>query len=256
MEHFKGGAGRGGDFVDLFFGGRPCDHAATISSSSELKVPQIQFIDSGWIFLLCVQRQVPTVHTVQFSVEIPQVPLKDWFLTRPLSCNARCIYGCQVRGHLCRGAEAVSLGPVQKTIDIVQLQFIDKVFDVCCAGPASSGAVCDETVELPQLQPVEHGHCRCMPVVCNDRCLVVQECGKLRRLRSCSTSDNVVDVPVGAVHRRFGRPFGHAATVATVEVPQIQLSPESVDIPVRNRDGYSTLSSGGYGGDEGFLCFF
>ena len=33
--------------------------------------------------------------------------------------------------------------------------------------------------------------------------------------------------------RRFcGRPCGHAATVATVEVPQIQLSPETVDIPV------------------------
>ena len=32
---------------------------------------------------------------------------------------------------------------------------IDKVIDVFCAGPASSGAVCEETVELPQLQPVE-----------------------------------------------------------------------------------------------------
>ena len=48
----------------------------------------------------------------------------------------------------------VPLGPVQKTIEILQLQFIDKVFDVCCAGPAISGAVCEETVELPQLQPV------------------------------------------------------------------------------------------------------
>ena len=46
---------------------------------------------------------------------------------------------CQSRRHLCRGADAVSLGPtVQKTIEILQLQFIDKVFDVCCAGPASS----------------------------------------------------------------------------------------------------------------------
>ena len=69
------GAGRG-DFVDFFFGCvRPCDHAATISSSIVLKVPQIQFIDSGWIFLLCVQKQVPTVQTVQMTVEILQVPL-------------------------------------------------------------------------------------------------------------------------------------------------------------------------------------
>ena len=29
------------------------------------------------------------------------------------------------------------------------------MIDVFCAGPASSGAVCEETVELPQLQPVE-----------------------------------------------------------------------------------------------------
>ena len=43
---WRGGAG---GVVDLFFSCvRPCDHAATISSNS---VPQIQFIDSGWIFL-------------------------------------------------------------------------------------------------------------------------------------------------------------------------------------------------------------
>ena len=34
-----------------------------------------------------------------------------------------------------------------------QLQFIDKV-------SSKSGAVGEETVELPQLQPIEHGHCR------------------------------------------------------------------------------------------------
>ena len=56
---------------------------------------------------------------------------------------------------------------VQKTIEIHQLQFID-------TGPASSGAVGEETVELPQLQPVQHGNCCCMPVVCNDRWRVVQ----------------------------------------------------------------------------------
>ena len=70
-------------------------------------------------------------------------------------------FACQDCRHLCRGAEAVSLGPCQKTLEILQLQFIDKVFDVCCAGPASSGAVGEETVELPQVQPVEHGHYSC-----------------------------------------------------------------------------------------------
>ena len=43
---------------------------------------------------------------------------------------------------------------VQMTIEILQLQFIDKVVDFCCAGPARSGADGEETVELPQLQPV------------------------------------------------------------------------------------------------------
>ena len=96
------------------------------------------------------------------------------------------------------------------------------MIDVCCAGPASSCAVCEETVEIPQPQPVSSlDKIVDMPVVFNDICLV-SECRKLRRSRSCSTTDKVVDVPVGAVHRRFGRPCDHAATVATMEVPQIQ----------------------------------
>ena len=40
-----------------------------------------------------------------------------------------------VRRHFCRGAEADSHGPVQETIDILQLQYTDKVIDVFCAGP-------------------------------------------------------------------------------------------------------------------------
>ena len=39
------------------------------------------------------------------------------------------------------------------TIEILQLQYIDQVVEVCCAGPASSCAVV-ETVEIPQLQLV------------------------------------------------------------------------------------------------------
>ena len=46
----------------------------------------MQFIDSGWLFLLCGQRRILTVQTVQPIVEFPQVPLLDWFLTGPL-CN-------------------------------------------------------------------------------------------------------------------------------------------------------------------------
>ena len=54
-------------------------------------------------------------------------------------------------------------------IEILQLQYNDKMFDVRCAGPASSGSGRENTVEFPQLQPrldlVVH-----TPVVCNDRC--------------------------------------------------------------------------------------
>ena len=68
-----------------------------------------------------------------------------------------------------------------------------------------------------------------MPVV---QQMLVSECRKLQWSRSCRTSNKVIDVPDDAVHRRFSRLCDHAATVATVEVPQIQLSPVIVDIPV------------------------
>ena len=57
---------------------------------------------------------------------------------------------------------------------ILHLQYIDKVINVGCAGPAnSSGSVVEETAELPQLQLVElwtgRSHARCvqrlMPMV-------------------------------------------------------------------------------------------
>ena len=76
------------------------------------RCPQIQFIDSGWTFLFCVQRRVPTVQTVQMTVEILQVLLLDRLLTCPLLCNVTCtVLGCQGRRHSCRGADADSYGP-------------------------------------------------------------------------------------------------------------------------------------------------
>ena len=126
-------------------------------------------------------------------VEIPQVPLLDRFLDMPVSVRRWCtVPGRQGRRHFCRGAEAVSLGPsVQKSIEILQLQFIDKVFDVCCAGPAgSSGAVGEETVEIPQLQLAAAWTLSLTcPSLCNDRWLVVQ------------SSENC-EGPAVAVHER------------------------------------------------------
>ena len=43
----------------------PADIQRQVPAVLGLEVPQIQFIDSGWTFLLCLQRRVPTVQTVQ-----------------------------------------------------------------------------------------------------------------------------------------------------------------------------------------------
>ena len=43
---------------------------------------------------------------------------------------------------------------IPMVVEFLQLQYIDKMFDVRCAGPASSGSGRENTVEFPQLQPV------------------------------------------------------------------------------------------------------
>ena len=71
------------------------------------------------------------MRTAQQTVEFLQVPFLDWLLACPLLCNARStVHGRQGHRHPCRGADAVSLGPIQKTFEILQVQIIDKVFDV------------------------------------------------------------------------------------------------------------------------------
>ena len=81
----------GGDFLEQLFGGRPC-----FQLCFHLKVPPIQFIDSGWIFL----RRDSSGAALGLVLDMPVVVLRQV----PF-------YGCQGRRHLCRGAEAVSLGP-------------------------------------------------------------------------------------------------------------------------------------------------
>ena len=72
------------------------------------------------------------------------------------------------------------------------MQYIDKVVDFFCAGPACLACRRGETAELPQLQLVELKTGCCMPVVCNDRCRMV---------------DDVAQFIDG-----FGRPCDHAET--------------------------------------------
>ena len=43
---------------------------------------------------------------------------------------------------------------IPMVVEFLQLQYIDKMFDVRCAGPESSGSGREKTVEFPQLQPV------------------------------------------------------------------------------------------------------
>ena len=54
-----------------------------------------------------------------------------------------------VRRHLCRGAEANSHGPVQETIEILPLQYIDKVIDVLVVPVQCPSAGVEKTAELP-----------------------------------------------------------------------------------------------------------
>ena len=70
------------------------------------------------------------------------------------------------RRHPCRGANAVSLGPEipQKTIEILTLQYIDKVTDVVQVLQSSS-AVVEETADLPQLRRFAWTLALHMPVV-------------------------------------------------------------------------------------------
>ena len=94
-----------------------------------------------------------------------------------------------------RGAEAVSFG--SETIEILHLQFIDMVSDVCCAGPAISGADWEKTAAIPQLQLVVALRCCDVPVVCNNSLVVrVQETAMSR---SCYSRG--VELIVASCHR-------------------------------------------------------
>ena len=95
-------------------------------------------------------------------------------LDMPVIVQRRCaVRGRQGRRHLCHGADADSFGPsIQKLMEILQLQFIDKVVDVCCAG----AKVFAWTLSLH------------MPLVVQRQLPGGSDGSKLRRSRSCSPS--------------------------------------------------------------------
>ena len=57
----------------------------------------------------------------------------------------------QGRRHPCRGADADILGPF--CIVILQVQYINKVVDVCCAGPAVLECRCGGDSRAPTVAP-------------------------------------------------------------------------------------------------------
>ena len=170
---------------------------------------------------------------MQMTVEILQVLLLHRFLTCPLWCNVMHSSCVQVVD-ICGGADADSFGPsLQKIIEILQLQFIDKVVDVC------SCAVVEETAELPQLRRFAWTLALHMPVVVQRQLPGGSDGRKLRRSRSCSTSsrdrcpccagssgfvkslDKVVDMPVivndsGVAHSRGASDSVHRQTPWTL----------------------------------------
>ena len=99
-----------------------------------------------------MQTPIPMVLTVWQTIEIPQLLLCK-VVDIPVVLVVRVpqvVYIPVVTQRL-----IFMVQPVQQTIEISQLQF-DKIIDVpVCASCRFSGAGCEETVELPQLQLVE-----------------------------------------------------------------------------------------------------
>ena len=141
-------------------------------------------------------------------------------LRRPLLYNNRClgydsaencgqsaVAACRLFGpgrrHLCRGAETNSYGLVHETIEILQLQYTDKVIVVPVVPVQVPSAGVEKTAELPRSSW--------------KRWLT---CPWVQRQVPMTHFNKVVDVPV----------------ILRVEVPQVQFIADVVDIPARNRD--------------------
>ena len=104
---------------------------------------------------------------------------------------------CQGRRHLCRGSDAVPLvllfrKPLRFSSCSSLIRFSMSIVQV----QQFSGAVGEETVELPQLQAVEQWTLSLpCPSLCNESCRVVQT-SENREGPAVAVRLNVVDVPV------------------------------------------------------------
>ena len=127
-------------------------------------------------------------------------------LDMPVILQRGAQFACRGRRHLCRGADADPFGPsVQKIIEILQLQYIDKVIDVGFAGPAVPRCKRGGDSRAPTDAPLSMDTVVAMPVV------VQRQLPWFRRQKTAQVPQLqyffVVDVPVVQVH--LGRPvFG------------------------------------------------
>ena len=143
--------------------------------------------------------------------------------------------------HLRRGADADSYGPsIQKNIEILQLQYIDKVIDVGFASRAVPRCIRGGDSRAPTVAPTAWTVVA-MPVVVQRQSLG-PDVFKLRRSRSCSTSswsmsllcrfisrpflDKVVDIPV-IVNDMVAYHSGGAMVKSS--------SPSRAPLPIRTR---------------------
>ena len=106
-----GRRGAGGGFLVQFFGLDVPVVLQQFQQFFDLKVPQIQFIDR---VLACSCAAATCTHGANCADDrrVSSVGTLGLVLDMPVVVHRQVpFHGCQGRRHLCRGAEAVSLGP-------------------------------------------------------------------------------------------------------------------------------------------------
>ena len=152
---------------------------ASVYGEVEFHVFPREYVDYGsWSRFLTLRTRREGVHSAP-EVDSRAALLWPW---RSHRCGSWLCYwharycACQGRRHSFRGAAAVSLGPLEQTTEIPQLQSIEDVFDVSLVQVQQiPGAVCEKTVAIPQLQFVFFpGLGRSQLVVVQRQCRLVQ----------------------------------------------------------------------------------
>ena len=226
----RGGAS--GDFVDFFFGGRPCDHAATISSLT-------------WTCLRFSSSTVVGYSCYVYRDNYPQCKLCS-SPSRFLRC--RSWTGFDMPVIVQRQVRSLRV----KVVDIsavAQRQFPLVLFRTPWRFRCSMSVVQVQQIRVQSVRRQSSSH-SCSPlsmdtVVAYPLCAMT-DC----RWWSMSLLAQFID--------GYGRPCDHAVTlcVATVEVcPRFSSSPESVDIPVATEMGTRLLAVVVMAAMKGFSAF-